>query len=580
MESLCSEFGENVDSATPLSGHPNPYFERKDFVSLNGAWDFAISQSPTNHGEFETIIVPFAPETAISGVGKRIKGTDYLHYRKEFIVPKEKVGTKGLLHFEAVDAECWVYANGILLGEHKGGYLPFSFVIPSLSSPLVIEVVAHDDTDSPIYPKGKQSSKPGSIWYTPTSGIWGSVWLEFIPERRILSLRIKADYDARKIDLRFESEEQSGGVLRLFFEGKEIFNGDVKKTDSIDLSHYFYPWSYDKPNLYEARLICGEDEVITRFGIRKIGTDMKDGKRYFLLNDKPTYMSALLDQGYFPESGLTPPSVEAIENDILLAKSAGFNCLRKHIKVEPMKFYYACDRLGMLVIQDMVNNGGPYKLFLIATAPFIPYKIKDKPRRLLGSSNPEAQKQFEADMLGTIEHLSPVASIVTWTIFNEGWGQFDSKRLYSLAFQQDDSRTYDVTSGWFDQGAGDYNSKHVYFRKPKLKNDGKRLLSLSEFGGYSCPIEGHMEKKNKIGYKKIKSKEETSKSLLRLFETSLEPLIEQEALSCSVLTQLSDVEGEINGIVTYDRKVVKIDVEAFKKENEKLQELYEQSYNK
>lgn len=578
MKDLCSDFGKTIDLDAPLHGHPNPYFERGDFISLNGAWDFAISQSPSDHDEYETIIVPFAPETSLSGIHKQIKGTDYLHYRKTLTVPEEKIGTKGLLHFEAVDAECSVYANGTLLGEHQGGYLPFSFVMPDLPKSLVIEVVARDDVDSPIYPKGKQSSKPRSIWYTPTSGIWGSVWLEFVPEKRILSLQIKGDYEARKIDIRYESEEQENATLRLFFEGRELFNGDIKKTDSIDLSHHFYPWSPSHPNLYEAHLISGDDEVVTRFGIRKISTEIKDGKRFFLLNDEPIYMSALLDQGYFPESGLTPPSLEAMENDIMLAKSTGFNCLRKHIKIEPMRFYYACDRLGMLLIQDMVNNGGPYKLFLIATAPFIPYKIKDKPRRLLGSKNKEAQKQFESDMLGTIDHLSPVSSIVTWTIFNEGWSQFDSKRLYSLALQKDDCRLYDVNSGWFDQGAGDYCSKHIYFRKPKLKNDGKRLLSLSEFGGYSCPIEGHTEKENKIGYKKIRSKEETSKSLLNLFEDSLEPLIEKEALSCSVLTQLSDVEGEINGIVTYDRKVVKIDVEAFKKENEKLQELYEKTY--
>lgn len=579
MKNLYSDFGERVDLTTPLPGHPNPYFERKDFISLNGEWNFAITDSPSSKKEFETIIVPFAPETSLSGINRRISGKDYLHYKKELFVPDDKVGTKGLLHFEAVDAECFVYVNGVFLGEHKGGYLPFSFLIEKLPVSLVIEVVAHDDVDSPIYPKGKQSSKPRSIWYTPTSGIWGSVWLEFVPEKRILSFKIRGDYDARKIDVTFESEDESKGVLRLFFKGKEIFNGKIKNTDSIDISNNFFPWKPTDPNLYEAHLICGDDEIITRFGIRKIGSDLKDGKRFFLLNDEPTYMSALLDQGYFPESGLTPPSLEAIENDIMLAKSAGFNCLRKHIKIEPMRFYYACDRLGMLVIQDMVNNGGPYKLFLIATAPFIPYKIKDKPRRLLGSKNPDARKQFEDDMLGTIEHLNPFASIVTWTIFNEGWGQFDSKRLYSLALQKDESRLYDVTSGWFDQGAGDYCSKHIYFRKPKLKNDGKRLLSLSEFGGYSCPIEGHMQKENKIGYKKIKNKEETSNSLLNLFKTSLEPLIENQALSCSVLTQLSDVEGEINGIVTYDRKVIKIDVEAFKKENEKLQELYEKTYH-
>lgn len=580
MDKMYSDFGKKVDINNPLAGHPNPYFERKHFMSLNGIWDFEITKTSEKPKVFHRkIVVPFSPETSLSGICEAIKGDDYLHYRKQITIPPEHIGKRGLLHFEAADQEIEVYLNGKKSGEHKGGYLPFSISIDELPEDLLIEAVVKDDTDNPIYGKGKQTLKPNTIWYTATSGIWGSVYLEFLPKESITSFSINPNYDKRQIEVVFAGDNGKEGILKISCGGQEIFVGSIQQgTTILDMSEHFARWSPESPNLYEATLTYGEDEVTTRFAFRKISLERKEGKSFFLLNDEPLYLSALLDQGYFPESGLTPPSVEAMENDILLAKKAGFNCLRKHIKVESLRFYYACDRLGMLVNQDMVNNGGPYKLWLIASAPFIPYKIKDKPRKMLGSSSKDACLQFEKDMIGEIRHLRHVPSIVVWTIFNEGWGQFDSLRMLSIAKKEDGTRPYDLTSGWFDQGGGDYSSKHIYFRAPKMKNDGKRLLSLSEFGGYSCAIKGHTFSNKEVGYKRFSDPREMSKGLLKIFKDHLERLVVEEALSSSVLTQLTDVENEINGLVTYDRAVVKIDVEAFKEENEKLRELYRKTY--
>lgn len=577
---MYSVFGKNVDLDNPLLGHPNPYFERKDYLLLNGKWEFEITKSRTLTNNYsKSIIVPFSPETSLSGVEQAIKGDDYMHYRRLVLIPNEHIGKRMLLNFEAVDQKAWVYVNGRLLGEHEGGYLPFSFMVDGVYKKLEIQVVVKDDTDSPIYGKGKQTLKPNTIWYTATSGIWGSVYLEFLPKEYIQTFEIHPDYDKKQIEVVFAEENERNGHLKIYSSDQLIYeNGISNGLTKISLKDDFKPWSTDEPNLYEAVLEYGDDEVRTRFAFRKISIEEKEHRKFFLFNDEPLYLSALLDQGYFPESGLTPPSIEAIEADILMAKKAGFNCLRKHIKVEPLRFYYACDRLGMLVSQDMVNNGGPYKLFLIASAPFIPYKIKDKPRKLLGSSSKDACLQFEKDMVGTISYLKNVPSIVAWTIFNEGWGQFDSLRMLSLAKGIDDSRPFDLTSGWFDQGGGDYYSKHVYFRAPKMKNDHKRLLSLSEFGGYSCAIKGHTYSDKEVGYKRFADPNKMSVALLNIFKQHLERLIKEEALSCSVLTQLTDVENEINGLITYDRAVVKIDVDAFKEENEKLRELYRQTF--
>lgn len=577
---MSSRFGKNINIDDVLSGHPNPYFERKSFLSLNGTWDFALTKKTNFPDAYpEKIVVPFAVETPLSGINRKVLPDDYMHYRKKILIPEEHRGKKGLLHFEAVDQEAKVFINGEFKIEHKGGYLPFETMIDSLEEEMTVELVVKDDTNSPIYGKGKQTLKPNTIWYTATSGIWGSVYLEFLPEQSISCFEVKANYDNRTIEVVFAADIEKEAGFDIYFEDRKIYSTTLEKSgEMIDCSPFFKAWSPDEPNLFTAVLKCGDDEVKTRFAFRKISIEERDGKKYFLLNDEPLYLSALLDQGYFPESGLTPPSIEAIENDILLAKKAGFNCLRKHIKVEPKRFYYACDRLGMLINQDMVNNGGPYKLLLIATAPFISYKIKDHPRKLLGSASAEACRQFEKDMVETISYLRNIPSIVVWTIFNEGWGQFNSLKMLEIAKTIDSSRPFDLTSGWFDQGGGDYCSRHIYFRAPKIKNDGRRLLSLSEFGGYSCAIEGHTYSAKEVGYKSFKDPKKTSDGLLNIFTDHLERLIEQEALSSSVLTQLTDVENEINGLVTYDREVVKIDVDAFKEENDKLRELYRKKY--
>ncbi len=560
-----SIFASKIDLNHPRDEYPYPQFKRDSFLCLNGKWEFSIDREEKKVDGYEkTIVVPFAPETELSGIHRNIGKGEHLHYKKTFKVPEGFIKERTYLHFEAVDQIADVYFNGKKVAHHEGGYLPFAAEVSELlQEENTITVDVYDDVDSDVYPKGKQNRNPRGIWYTPTSGIWGSVWMESLPATHVEKIILEPNLDEKTLVLEVKCENCADlAEIFVHFKGKLLCSEKIalntKAAIKIDDVH---PWSPEDPALYDLKIKLGEDEVSSYFAMRKFSVLNHKGKKVLGLNTKPYFLNGLLDHGYWPESGLTPPSEEAIEFDVKATKDLGFNMLRKHIKVEPMPFYYACDRLGIVVMQDILNAGCYYSEFLIHTCPFIRWPINDtKSYKLLARGNKESRDYFEKELPLYVDHLYNVPSIGVWTIFNEGWGQFDSVRITKKFREYDSNRLVDSTSGWFDRGAGDFNSRHIYFRLPKAKNDGKRILSVSEFGGFVLPVEGHCSGTGKgIFYSNCKGPEDYAKKMRECYLDTLAPMIGKEGLSVAVFTQITDVEEEQNGLYTYDRAVCKVD---------------------
>ncbi len=568
---MLSKFATTVSKSCPLSEHPRPQFRREDFLCLNGEWDFSISESRHTEIYDKTILVPFAVETPLSGIAQSVSKKEWMHYRKDIPLPPLFQKGKAILHFDAVDQVADVYVNGSLVAHHEGGYIPFSIELEDLGESLKIEVDVNDDVSSPIFPRGKQVKKPGTIWYTPTSGIWGTVWLEKVADTYVKEFLIEPDFDQKQVCFHIDKGIKDSS-FRIYYQKELVAKGDFDFSGIAiaSLENVFHPWSPESPCLYEIEIIAGEDHFFSYFGMRKFSSMDYKGHRVFALNNKPYFLSGVLDQGYFPDGGLTPPSDQAMIEDLLLLKKMGFNLDRKHIKIEPMRWYYHCDRLGILVMQDIVNAGSSYNPLLIALAPFIGFRFKDDRRyQRFGRGNPQSRARFEEDLENTVSLLKNVTCIFGYTLFNEGWGQFDAVRLTKRLRELDNTRLIDSTSGWFDQGVGDFSSHHIYFRKIKVHNDFKRILSLSEFGGYSLHDKEHSFKKKNFGYAKAKDKNDLNSLIEKLYEKEIIPLLE-EGLSCTVYTQLSDVEEETNGLITYDRVIEKVDASLMQKINARL----------
>ena len=585
METIETVYGASVTNENVPSLHPNPYFERKDFVLLDGIWDFRMDKRDALPLSYEEKIrVPFAVESRLSLIHRSVSKDDYLHYRRIVSIPEDKRDGLFRLVFTAVDQEAKVFVDGMLLKEHRFGYAPFDVVFPINGRESVsIEVIVHDDTDSPLYGRGKQSNKPGGIWYHPTSGIWGSVYLEYLPnERYITSLSIRPDFDNKEVTVEAPSSKEGKTAVEILYGDKVVATGEVneKQRVTIPLGDCFHPWNQKHPCLYEVRVTCDEDAVSSAFAFRKVERKKIGNAPIVCLNGEPLFLSALLDQGYYPESGLTPPSLGAMRNDIETAKRLGYNCLRKHIKVEPMRWYYLCDSLGMYVIQDFVSGGSPYSFFAISAPALLPfYNPNDAHSKALGRGSLESRNQFERELVETFQTLSNVPSIIAWTLFNEGWGQFEAVRMTEELKKLDSTRLIDSTSGWHDKGVGDFSSKHIYFTPLKMKRDKERILSLSEFGGFALREEGHVETKRSFGYKKFKTKEGLEKALSRLY-SKVRSLITEKGLGVAVYTELTDVEDELNGLLTYDRKVLKVDESFMRSLNESLYKAFEEMVQK
>ena len=572
---LMSEAGEDFlrENKLPWMEYPRPQMRRAQYQILNGTW--------TVNGE--QIQVPFPPQSILSGYKGKVK--DVLLYETKFVVSSDFAKERVLLHFGAVDQIAKVLVNREVVGTHEGGYLPFTCDITEAlkdgENYLRVEVM---DTLSKKYPYGKQTKKRGGMWYTPVSGIWQTVWMECVPKNYIEKIRLTPDLEGVDIEVKLkdstiEDRDVPIKILLTLHNGQIIEQSFHTTSARIDLSNIrtkdgnlYVPklWTPDEPYLYSMQIFAGEDSVETYFALRTISIEETPLGKRVCLNGKPIFLHGVLDQGYFCDGIFLPAKAEEYEKDIMRMKELGINMLRKHIKVEPENFYYACDRLGMFVMQDMVNSG-PYSFIFDTALPTI--GLKKRPDTLpwekktfdskdvLGKENAVRNKRkafFIRHSKDTIEHLYNHPSIIAYTIFNEGWGQFNSDEVYDLVKQWDSTRLVDSTSGWFWQGKNDFDSEHIYFKVIPLQVKDRPLF-VSECGGYTMAVKGHCYSKYaSYGYGACENEEALTGEILYMYENMIEPFIGDGLCGC-VYTQLSDVEDEVNGLYTYDRKVCKVD---------------------
>jgi beta-galactosidase/beta-glucuronidase len=625
LAQLTTPFGEAQAAEQALAqaeaSHPRPSFARARWTSLNGLWNCAFVSEPQAKDAWRTaeapsegwqdIRVPFSPEASLSGVSRQLQPGELLWYRRELppveCAPDERV----ILHFDGVDYACALYVNGHRMGEHKGAYLPFCCDItdalrdgadasadesertstdaPASAAELALCVFDPSETGTQL--RGKQRLDRGDMWYTAQSGIWQDVWIETVPADHIANARLLPDADAHKLGVR-----ATLATRRL--EGNAPLVVSLWDEDELLASHEYFPmppadiaeataqelivafafdvpapvlWTPTTPKLYRVTLDFGSDHVESYCAFRSVGIEEDErGVRRFCLNHQPLFLRGLLDQGYWPDGLLTPPSEEAMTFDIQTAQDAGFNLLRKHIKVESDRWYWLCDRMGMLVWQDMPSGGSELDTRLTRDLPTLfrhswAARRDDTPkgREALAAGDASYRNEWLATCENVIERLSGHPCVVGWTLFNESWGQFDAVRVTEFAQALDHTRPILSTSGWYDQGAGDVQGIHNYFRKMHLfpdtyaKRSGvKRAQLLSEFGGLTLRIEGHSCIDRIYGYSAFEDAASWKAGLEELLAQV--DALEAEGLSGFVYTQLTDVEEETNGILTYDRRINKL----------------------
>lgn len=609
IHELCTVWSEQADygpQAVPLPEYPRPQLRRADWRCLNGWWDYGFcpagqavraSQGRANG----KILVPFSPETKRSGVGKTLRPGVILWYRRTIEIPDLPEGRRILLHFGAVDERCAVYWNGHKAGTHRNGYLAFSFDVTEFVKPgsNELKVFVRDDTDEGHECRGKQTLSPGGMYYRAQSGIWQTVWMETVPEVYLKDLKITPllEEEAVELELGFSGEPRDGQEVRI-----TVGDPAAASVGESAAAAVTYPlqsrvkaripvpdpllWSPEHPVLYPLHIEAGaggnSDRIESYFAMRSfgIGTD-EDGKPRLLLNGAPYFFNGILDQGYWPETLMTPPADEALVFDIEQMKELGFNMLRKHVKIEPARWYYHCDRIGMVVWQDMVNGGGPVpkllETYLPTVFPAIGTHLRDSHYKLLERDDERARKRFERDLVRMIRQLGSCSCIGMWVPFNEGWGQFDALRITDIIRKEDPSRPIDHASGWFDQGGGDVRSVHNYFRPLAVEEDRRsgrpagaggsrsgdeaagerraRAFVISEYGGTNCQIAEHSMSEEMYGYHNV-----TREEFPKAFAETMEKIksLYKEGLCGAVYTQVSDIEEETNGLLTYDRKVRKL----------------------
>ena len=578
----------------PLAEYPRPAMRRDSCEILNGPWQYAITQTAEHPAAWQgTIRVPYSPEALASGVGRTLQPGQWLHYHRLFAPPAGE-GGRVLLHFGAVDYACAVQVNGHLAGGHRGGYWPFTLDITDLLNGTgrnSLWVAVQDPTGHGTQARGKQTLKPGGMFYPAQSGIWQTVWLERVPDNYIQTLTVTPDYDARTVTVRVHTAKpggavnlwamvRAGGVTIAEDWGSDEADQDGEVTLNIPEEHFF-PWSPDTPFLYDLTVgttqgeEAGFDTVHSYFALRKWScAPDAHGVLRFCLNDKPLLLNGLLDQGYWPEGLYTPPSDAAVERELSEVKALGFNLLRKHAKIEPQRWYYHCDRLGLIVWQDMVNGGSAYNLWLVT---YLTNALQPLLRRfpdgkacygLLSRAKPASREEYGHELEATVQALQCHPCIACWVPFNEGWGQFDAGKAVQALRTLDGTRLVDEASGWFDQGGGDVHSLHNYFYPLRIRPQ-KRTVALSEYGGIAWPMPGHEPPRKTYGYGTAKDRQELTARYKKLQLKTVLPQLEK-GLSALVYTQLTDVEDEVNGLFTYDRAAVKPDANAVRSVNAAL----------
>ena len=629
---LTTVWGSELNSHNVLAEHPRPQFERSQWRSLNGTWQYAIrecanaeimwSQASAPDSWDGKILVPFSPEAPLSGVGRKLQPNQLLWYRRDVRMARPRSHRRLLLHFEAVDYACAIYVNGVQVTTHVGGYLPIDADITEAArtGANTIAVCVYDPSETGTQLRGKQRLVRGNMWYTAQSGIWQSVWLEEVPARRVDSLQIKPDADAGMLEIRANLSEPGGKLAAEVVDarGAVVARTSVlvartsrlsaRTTDpaagsaeqpahagkartnepaagandptaryaatlqlSVEAPHL---WEPDDPYLYALRVTYADDEVRSYCAFRTVGVELDDkGVPRFCLNHRPFFVRGVLDQGYWPDGMMTAPADEAFVADIRAMRDAGFNMLRKHIKIESERYYWHCDRLGMLVWQDMVSGGdlpGEWPSVNIPTLVRRSWTtLGDKTERAwrrYGAGDPSYRAEWLETARAAIQKLANHPCVATWVVFNESWGQFASEKVTEELRQIDPTRPFIATSGWYDQGAGDYFAVHNYFRSMRVYRDPNagplrrrtsRAFIIDEFGGLTCPVEGHVSVPNiTYGYDAFEDLGEWRKAFRALLAEV--DALESQGLAGFVYTQVSDVEEETNGIVTYDRRVNKL----------------------
>ncbi|WP_027860379.1 glycoside hydrolase family 2 protein [Marmoricola sp. URHB0036] len=565
---MLTRWGRALDRDRPLPEYPRPQLVREAWVNLNGVWEHAFTDSPDRPASYDgPIVVPFSPEAELSGVGRQLQPDEWLWYRRSFTPPS----TTGrvLLHFGAVDQTCTVWVNDAEVGSHTGGYLPFTLdVTDHLRGDDVLEVRVRDLSETGVHARGKQRLDRKEIWYTAQSGIWQTVWLEAVPASYVERLVLTPHLETDELEVTVVAAGVPVSTPAHVVVGEDEVDVPAGVPVRIALSDV-RPWSPEHPHLYDVEVTLADDRVTSYAAMRSFGVGPDEhGHTRFLLNGEPVTHVGVLDQGYWPDGLLTPPSDEAMVHDIETMRSLGFTMLRKHAKVEPLRWYAHCDRLGMLVWQDVVNGGGRYRALTTRRPARFPVWIPDRLHRLYDRGDAEGREEFRREVRATVELLRNVVSLAVWTPFNEAWGQFDANAIARRIADVDPTRLVNHTSGWVDQGGGDVRSFHRYvrpFRMPSPRRLGRRdarVVALSEYGGFSLRVEGHDWSPREFGYRHF----EDSAALADGFADLHEPLADavRRGLGATVYTQLSDVEDELNGLLTYDREVLKIDADVIR----------------